>query len=433
MEKSCQSSADANNTTTSSSSTTTTNTANRDQYLKHLNKLSHKISKPIIKKTPFDPQTQTQTQNPNHNQNQNPTQSSQPQVQQQTQAQAQAQAQQQQQTQAQQQQQQHQPPVYNINKNDFRDVVQKLTGSPAHERFSTPPPIHAPKPPSSRLQRIRPPPLAHVSNRPPPLLNGVGPIPQQPHTNTILNPNNNNHHHNAGNFGRPLAPLSPLPPFPTVHGAAESPISAYMRFLQNPISAIDSNPKQFSGFSPLAPRFSPRWNASALPPPQQLQHHHQFPPPQQGMMPPPPPSQSQFSMPTSPLPFGCLNSPRSPYPLLSPSLLFSPSSGQLGFPQLPLSPTVPLPSPRWRALWLRVHFLQVFPTFRKRCRLRLKNVFFFMALYNVERGGIWWQVIQLLVFGWLEKKKKKKNYPPLVNFRVSLCKWIRKTCEKGKP
>ncbi|KAG0471298.1 hypothetical protein HPP92_015844 [Vanilla planifolia] len=32
----------------------------------------------------------------------------------------------------QQPQQQPQPPVYNIDKNDFRDVVQKLTGSPAH-------------------------------------------------------------------------------------------------------------------------------------------------------------------------------------------------------------------------------------------------------------------------------------------------------------
>ncbi|KAK7823535.1 vq motif-containing protein 9 [Quercus suber] len=111
-----------------------------------------------------------------------------------------------------------------------------------------------------------------------------------------------------------------------------------MRYLQNPIPGVDSNPKQFSGFSPLAPRFSPRWN-TVTPPQPQLQH--QFPPPpqsqqHQGMLPPPPPatmasqSQSQFLMPTSPLPFGCLNSPRSPYPLLSPSLLFSPSSGQLG-------------------------------------------------------------------------------------------------------
>ncbi|PPD81512.1 hypothetical protein GOBAR_DD21545 [Gossypium barbadense] len=63
--------------------------------------------------------------------------------------------------------QQNQPPVYNINKNNFKDVVQKLTDSPAHEWYSTsPPPIHQPKPQSSRLQRIRPPPLANVSNRP---------------------------------------------------------------------------------------------------------------------------------------------------------------------------------------------------------------------------------------------------------------------------
>ncbi|KDP34779.1 hypothetical protein JCGZ_10559 [Jatropha curcas] len=50
-------------------------------------------------------------------------------------------------------------PVYYINKNDFRNVVQQLTGPPAYESFSAPPSIHLPKPPSSRLQGIRPPPL----------------------------------------------------------------------------------------------------------------------------------------------------------------------------------------------------------------------------------------------------------------------------------
>jgi hypothetical protein len=30
--------------------------------------------------------------------------------------------------------------------------------------------------------------------------------------------------------------------------------------------------------------------------------------------------------------------------------LFSPNSGNLGFPQLPLSPTVPVPSPRWKGI-----------------------------------------------------------------------------------
>ncbi|KAF7829956.1 VQ motif-containing protein 9 [Senna tora] len=252
MDKSCQSSAD------NATITAAIPSSGRDQYVRQVSKFSHKISKPIIAKKPtFDPSlNQQQTHNLNHN----PPPP---------------------------QQQQHQPPVYNINKNDFRDVVQKLTGSPAHDRISTPPPIHQPKPPSSRLHR----------------------------------------------FGRPVAPLSPLPPFPTVHAPAESPVSAYMRYLQNSVSNnADSNSKQFS---PLAPLVSPRWN-NFTPPEPQVQV--------QGTPP------SQFQMPSSPVPFGCLNSPKSPYPLLSPSLLFSPTSGQLGFPQFPLSPTVPIPSPIWRGL-----------------------------------------------------------------------------------
>ncbi|XP_065881927.1 VQ motif-containing protein 9 [Euphorbia lathyris] len=215
MDKSCQSSSSVDSTITSG-----------NNYLKNLNKLSHKISKPIIP-----------TSNNSHLFNNNLHQS--------------------------------QPPVYNINKNDFRDVVQKLTGSPAHQTFSTPPPIHPPKPPSSRLQRIRPPPLAHVTNRP-------------PHP--------------------PPPPLSPLPPFPPVHAAAESPVSAYMRYLHNSI------PTAHSGFST----------------PQQV-------------------SAMMTSHPPSPLPFGCLNSPRSPHPFFSPGLLLSPSA-------FPVSPTLQMPSPRWRSL-----------------------------------------------------------------------------------
>ncbi|PON32343.1 VQ motif containing protein [Parasponia andersonii] len=344
MDKSCQSSGDSSITSTSSRSST--GTSGRDQYLKHVNKLSHKISKPLVRKPGFDPplpQNQNQNQNFNTHQVQLPAQD-QAQPQQPPppppppppQAAAASQAQQQQQQSLQAQQHQHQPPVYNINKNDFRDVVQKLTGSPAYDRFSAPPPpIHnqQPKAASSRLQRIRPPPLAHLSNRPPPLLNGAVPPPRP-----------------AIAGAQPLAPLSPLPPLPAVHGAAESPVSAYMRYLQNSVFAVDSNQKQASGFSPLAPLVSPRW--SNLAPPQT----QPVPPPQPGMLPPPPPPQpammpsnSQLHLPlSSPLPFSCLNSPRSPYPLLSPSLLLSPSSGQLGFPQLPLSPTVPVPSPRWR-------------------------------------------------------------------------------------
>ncbi|KAJ9166552.1 hypothetical protein P3X46_021290 [Hevea brasiliensis] len=334
MDKSCQSSGDSTITSGSSSSNTTVSST-RDQYLKNLNKLSHKISKPIITKKPLPPPPFDNHNFNNINSNANIT----------SQPQQQPQSQQQQNQQA--QQQQHQPPVYNINKNDFRDVVQKLTGSPAHERFSTPPPIHPPKPPSSRLQRIRPPPLAQVGNRPPPLINSAIPPHQlpPPPLNASINPPMPTAAATNNFIQRPSAPLSPLPPFPAVHAAAESPVSAYLRYLQNSISAVDSN-RQFSGFSPLAPLVSPRWNNLPQQPPLQ-QNPQPFDPLQPGILSSRTSgmiaSQPQFQLPTSPLPFGCLNSPRSPYPLLSPGLLLSPSS-------FPLSPTLPVPSPRWRAL-----------------------------------------------------------------------------------
>ncbi|KAE8659267.1 VQ motif-containing protein 9 [Hibiscus syriacus] len=331
MDKSCHSFGVSTTSTTagSSGSSNVNNIGNRDHYLKHLNKLSHKISKPstnappIIKKASFDntqavpPQQQPQSSDL---QPQNPNQSGL-------------------------QAQQHQPPVYNINKNDFRDVVQKLTGSPAHERFSAPPPIHQPKPQSSRLQRIRPPPLAHVSNRPaPPMINcavpNMNPLGCSQPTLPISGPLGSSF------VQRPPAgaPLSPLPPFPAVHAAAESPVSAYLRYFQSSVSsAVDTIPKQFSGFPPLAPLISPRWNNLTAaqqqpPPPPQQPHRQQQQPPQVSST-----GINQSQLPSSSLPFGFLNSPRSPYPLLSPSLLFSPNSGQLGFP---LSPTVPVPSPK---------------------------------------------------------------------------------------
>ncbi|KAK2445361.1 VQ motif-containing protein [Trifolium repens] len=327
MDKSCEPSS-ADSTTTS----TDTNNNNRDNYLRHLNKLSHKISKPPIlnniNKTSFDPpsippllqQQQQQLQNFNNNNNNNPLQQQQPPT----------------------QNPQHQPPVYNINKNDFRDVVQKLTGAPANDRISTPQPIQQqPKQQSSRLQRIRPPPLPNINNRPPPLLNAP---PQPQHNNFNFNFNAVNFNQNFPGFGnRAPAPLSPLPPFPTVHAAAESPISAYMRDLQSF--------KGFSGFSPLplppVPSLSQPQNQQ-----QQQEQENQPPPQQQEVVQPPPVSQSQspFQMPSSPGPFGCLNSQLASYPLLSPGLLFSPNSGNLGFPQLPLSPTVPVPSPRWKGI-----------------------------------------------------------------------------------
>ncbi|XP_073525454.1 uncharacterized protein [Phyllobates terribilis] len=249
------------------------------QFLRQLNKSSHKISKPISSlRKPFDPPPlpppPESTENPNPNPNQ--------------------------------------PPVYNISKADFRDLVQKLTGSPAHDRISTPPPpsppVHpTPKPPTSRLHRIRPPPLAQIANRPPPLL-----VAGFPGTNTFS-----------------ARPLSPLPPLPSCHAAAESPISAYMRFLHTSVDSSD-----------------PRRNQTVLQPLNSPKNHNPTATPQNQR----PMSQNQPPPPSSPLPFGCFPSPKSPCPLLSSNVLFSPTGmGQLGFSQLPLSPNVPpVPSPRWK-------------------------------------------------------------------------------------
>ncbi|XP_065846940.1 VQ motif-containing protein 9-like [Euphorbia lathyris] len=180
MDKTYQSSVDSTITT-------------RNHYLKNLNKLSHKISKPNIS-----------TSNNSHILNNNLNQS--------------------------------QSLVYHINKNDFRDVVQKLTGSPAHQSFSAPPLIHPPKPSHSGLEHIRPPPLGDITHIPLPSSN-ASPHPLPP-------------------------PLSPLPPFPLVHAAAESPVSAYMHDLHN----SNSIPTAYWGFSHMVPLDSPARNNLTLEP-----------------------------------------------------------------------------------------------------------------------------------------------------------------------
>ncbi|KAJ8747839.1 hypothetical protein K2173_012969 [Erythroxylum novogranatense] len=135
-------------------------------------------------------------------------------------------------------------------------------------------------------------------------------------------------------------PPSPLLPFLVVHEAAESSISTYIRYLQSLNPTIDSK-KQFVGLSSLAPLVSPRWNNLGPPPPPQQQQSQQEVSSLQssGMV----QSHTPLELLTSPLQFGCLNSPRSQYPLLSPCMLLSPSS-------FPLSPTLLVPSPTWRGL-----------------------------------------------------------------------------------
>ncbi|XP_057977460.1 protein HAIKU1-like [Malania oleifera] len=268
--------------------------------------------------------------------------------------------------------QQPQPQVYNISKNDFRSIVQQLTGSPSQEPLPRPP-HNPPKPPSMRLQKIRPPPLTPINRphiHPPPQALGPAmaprPAPEPAPYNSLVRP---------AQFGQPSPASLPLAPGDLVwSNTAESPISAYMRYLQS--SIIDSGPRQGPP-------------AHAQPHPHSLP---QFPgqihaqPPSSGLLPnpsvPPFPSPrmsspallpsptSQFLLP-SPTGFPNMLSPRSPYPLLSPGYQFPPPltpnfafspaahSGILGpGPQpppspgayFPLSPSgfFPIASPRWR-------------------------------------------------------------------------------------
>lgn len=246
MDKSCHSSGEESSSSAINpnpnnlESTTTINTNPKDHYnnnpLNQIHKLSHKISKPPIRK-PFEYDHNHQIQSPplildHHHHPGNESQPSNLHLQQ--------------------QQQQHQPPVYNVSKSDFRDVVQKLTGSPAHERVINPVQSQPVKPQSSRLQRIRPPPLEQVGKFP---LTGQNP--------------------RFFSGQRPL--LSPLPPLPAVHATAESPISAYMRCFQTNVT----------GFSnPLPVQQNPSGSLSQP----ELHAPNEF-----------------HAPPSSPLPFGCLS------------------------------------------------------------------------------------------------------------------------------
>lgn len=226
-----------------------------------------------------------------------------------------------------------QPQVYNISKTDFRSIVQQLTGSTAPPP-AVPPPVTVPAPPpvppaanspkaaSLRLQRIRPPPLSPIARSPIPLL-----------------PN----------------PNPPPPSFPAGGdggggmwtNAGESPISAYMRYLQYSMAETgQSRPAAPHPSSGLLPTPSATAALPALASPT-----------------------AQFGV-TSPSSFLNLLSPRSPYPLLSPGFQFPPpltpnfafsaqSPGILGpAPFAPPSPGLLFPpspyglfptlSPRWR-------------------------------------------------------------------------------------
>ncbi|PON87397.1 VQ motif containing protein [Trema orientale] len=278
--------------------------------------------------------------------------------------------------------QQPQPQVYNISKNDFRNIVQQLTGSPSQEPLPRPP-HNPPKPQSMRLQKIRPPPLTPINR--PPLVPLPAPVPVAPppvlYNNSFVRPPQ------FAQAPSPM-PMQPLTPGDSIwSNTAESPITAYMRYLQN--SFLDPSPRgnpaqphlqqqppppgqplaQAPGLLPnpsMPYGFpSPRMNGPQPPPPPAVPN---FPSPQVGPALLPSPT-SQFLLP-SPTGYFNLLSPRSPYPLLSPGMQFPPLTpnfafspmGQTGIlgpgPQPPPSPGLafplspsgffPISSPRWR-------------------------------------------------------------------------------------
>ncbi|KAF3964397.1 hypothetical protein CMV_011306 [Castanea mollissima] len=265
--------------------------------------------------------------------------------------------------------QQPQPQVYNISKNDFRNIVQQLTGSPSQEPLPRPP-NNLPKPQSMRLQRIRPPPLTPINrpHMPPPV-----PLPAAPPPMMY-----NNNFARPGQFGQPSPPtqMPPLTPGESFWGnTAESPITAYMRYLQH--SIVDPAPRgnpahpqqqpqihghpQSSALLPnphVAALVSPRMNGPNQPMPN-------LPSPQMNGPPLLPSPTSQFLLP-SPTGYFNLLSPRSPYPLFSPGIQFPPpltpnfafSPGILGpGPQPPLSPGIFPLSPSGGAYHHYVEFL----------------------------------------------------------------------------
>ncbi|RYQ81546.1 hypothetical protein Ahy_Scaffold1g107442 [Arachis hypogaea] len=248
--------------------------------------------------------------------------------------------------------QQPQPQVYNISKNDFRDIVQQLTGSPSQEPPLRPPPNNPPKPQSMRLQKIRPPPLGPIARprHPPPMPVPTAP-PPIPYSSAMPRP---------PQFGQPSrSPLQPFTPVDIWTNTAESPISAYMRYLQT--SIMDPGPRG----NQVHPQPYRHPQLPPLPQPQ-VSGNGRPPPPSSGLLPNPPMPVVPSPRLNGPVPPTNATNPPvpsfpSPHPQANgPPLLPSPTSQFLlpsptGFlnllsppprsPYLPLSPGIQFPSP----------------------------------------------------------------------------------------
>ncbi|TYI15414.1 hypothetical protein ES332_A08G184300v1 [Gossypium tomentosum] len=242
-----------------------------------------------------------------------------------------------------------QPQVYNINKNDFRNIVQQLTGSPSRNKPLPRPPLNPSKPQSMRLQKIRPPPLTPMGCPYIPASASVpapapAPAPALSHAPALVPPpaHYNNNLVRPGQYGQP----SPgIPVGKQVQPQLYPPVSGDPH-VPPPSSGLLYNP-------PMSALFSSRGVNVAVP--QMLNPHSQQ-------------MNGSFRWP-SPTGFMNLLSPRLPYPLLSPGVQFPPMTPNFAFsptvqpgvlgpgPQpppssgfaFPLSPSgfFPFPSPRW--------------------------------------------------------------------------------------
>ncbi|CAN6833528.1 unnamed protein product [Brassica oleracea] len=282
---------------------------------------------------------------------------------------------------------QGQPQVYNISKTDFRSMVQQLTGSPSRESLPRPPPQNSsPKPQSTRLQRIRPPPLTQI-NQPAVPHPTMAPLQHHPHGYVSGPPpqprllQGTQQHQQQPMMGQGDQFWS---------NTAESPISGYMRYLQSSLgdAAPSGNqmqpghehrpympaqeprpympPHEHRPYMPAQPQSQPQPYMPAQAQPQaqshmmpgsQLHMNMQGPLPPPGLVPSPAPrnlpSQPQFNgpvpgTPTLPSPrfnqmYGGFPSPR--YngfgPLNSPTSQFAPPS-PTGYPNM-FSPRSPYP------------------------------------------------------------------------------------------
>ncbi|CAN8316366.1 unnamed protein product [Cochlearia groenlandica] len=228
---------------------------------------------------------------------------------------------------------QAQPQVYNISKNDFRSIVQQLTGSPSRESLPRPPPQNnPPKPPNSRLHRIRPAPLTQL-NRPSVPLPAMA--PQQQHSH----------------LARPLPPQTYIPQGTQQQqpmmgqgnqfwsNTAESPISEYMRYLQSSLGDSAPSGNQMQPSHEQRPYMPGHEHQPNMPSQPQAQAQHQ-PQIQPRMMPGP---QPRINM----------QSPLQPYQYLPPpGLVPSPLPSNLPPPQFSGPFVTPsLPSPRFNQMY----------------------------------------------------------------------------------